>query len=97
MYATQGVDRYTVIKIEQQDRLARAERRFLATADAPPPVAPPIAVTAAGIRRRAAVALVTFVLGLGLLAGAAAAQNVGTTSAASADGCVRMAGNRLLC
>jgi hypothetical protein len=103
MYATQGVDRYAMIKIEQQDRLARAHRRLAATAirTAAPPVPEalfgPIGIGSTGIRRRAAVALVTFLLGLGLLAGAAAAQDRGTSSARADNGCVEVVGTRTVC
>jgi hypothetical protein len=97
MYATHGIDQYAMVKIEQQDRLARAHRRLAATAPRSPSIQL-LDIGSASFRRRAAVALVTFLLGLGLLAGAAAAQDTGSTSAAGADSrCVLVTGNRTVC
>lgn len=96
MYATHGIDRYAMVKIEQQDRLARAHRRLAATATRSPSL-PQLEIGAASLRRRAAVALVTFLLGLGLLAGAAAARDTGSSAARADSGCLQVAGNRTVC
>jgi hypothetical protein len=99
MYATHAADRYAMVKIEQQDRLARAHRRLAESSRSSSSSPKPAAVGSATLRRRAAVALATFLLSLGILAGAAAAQDLNKPAGGNGadSGCVRVAGGRVVC
>jgi hypothetical protein len=99
MYATHAVDTYAMVKIEQQDRLARAHRQFTDSSAGPGSSPKPRAIGSATLRRRAVVALATFVLSLGILAGAATAQDLNKPAGGNGadSGCVRVAGGRVVC
>jgi hypothetical protein len=98
MYATHPMDRYSMVKIEQQDRAARAHRRLTAGSNNRSYSQQPSSVRVPNLRRRAAVALATFLLSLGLLAGVAAAQDLSRPSGDGVgSGCVRVVGDRLFC
>jgi hypothetical protein len=99
MYATHAIDRYNTIKIEHQHRLARAQRRYDFSNSTPARMPQPTPLRSPNLRRRAAVAVATLAVSLGILAGAAAAaQDVGgATGSHGASGCVRVVGGRVLC
>jgi hypothetical protein len=96
MYATHPFDRYSMVKIEQQDRVARAHRRLESSSNSGS--SQQGRLQSPKLRQRAAVAFATFLLSLGLLAGAAAAQDLSRPSTdGGGSGCVRVVGDRLLC
>ena len=96
MYASHGIG-YETIKIEQADRLARAQRRMALSSQES--TRGPSIHALPTLPRRAVVALASLVLALGVMAGAAAA-NDGTpsgSSAGSGSACVRVTNGPLVC
>ena len=92
MYTAHPVDRFQMVKIEQQHRVGRAHRTLSATSTAGGPQHP----RTLPVRRRVALAAATFLVSLGLLAGVAIAGN--GTANTPADACEKfLVGGRIVC
>ena len=92
MYIADPVDRFQMVKIEQQHRAARAHRSYSTVSGGSAGQRPP----ALPARRRLVIATATFLVSLGLLAGVAIAGDTGPSAAR--DACEKVAaGSRIVC